>query len=346
MADTTKHKSSGGTLYTIINRNTFDYLGRSISSYNKIDANAEKHIFTNLYNYRGELITKGLSQDNVAGIGLKYLQKTDFTYNTQGWLTAINGPLASGQYNGSNEDLMDVFYLKLNYDGGLTSVSGQSPTLDKSGNISQMLWQDRGGAQKGYFFDYDFLSRVSNSKYFDVPNGTSVGIYNGYYNEFLTYDARGNINTLARYTYDANTDGNIAIDNLNYTYPANSNVLSKISDGSGSSEGFNLNGASGSATYLYDLNGSLYKDPYKKLDFIKYYYNNMPKDLTVNLGAGNVNKIRNTKRNMDCPELLCRKFGQDRGAKLSDSQSYREIEQRRYCPNLQQETGQIHFRLV
>ncbi|HMS70449.1 MAG TPA: RHS repeat-associated core domain-containing protein, partial [Saprospiraceae bacterium] len=43
-----------------------------------------------------------------------------------------------------------------------------------------------------------------------------------------------------------------------------------------------------------DLNGNLYQDPYKKLDFIKYFHNNMPKDLTVNLGTGNVNKIRYT----------------------------------------------------
>ena len=113
-------------------------------SIDKSDFFSEKHIFTNLYNYRGELISKGLSQDNVAGIGLKYLQKTDFTYNTQGWLTAINGPLASGQPNGSNEDLMDIFYLKLNYNVGLTSVSGQTQTLDKSGKISKMFCLDDG----------------------------------------------------------------------------------------------------------------------------------------------------------------------------------------------------------
>ena len=123
-------------------------------------ASNKKHIFTNLYNYRGELITKGLSQDNVAGIGLKYLQKTDFTYNTQGWLSALNGPLASGQYNGSNEDLMDVFYLKLNYDGGLTSVNGQSPTLAKSGKIKQMIW-----SRSGSFTSFHQATNFINNRF-------------------------------------------------------------------------------------------------------------------------------------------------------------------------------------
>ena len=176
---------------------------------------------------------------------------------------------------------MDVFNLKLNYDNGLTTVTGQSPTLDKSGNISQMLWQNRGMDVQGYFFDYDFLNRVNNNKYFELVGGAYVGTYNQKYNEFLTYDIRGNISTLTRNTSNGSTRSTL-IDNLTYTYPASSNVLSKIADASTNAQGFNINGALSSATYTYDLNGNMYTDPYKKITSAKYYYHNNPKDLTIN----------------------------------------------------------------
>jgi RHS repeat-associated protein len=294
LIDTLKHKTASGTIHTIINRNTFDFLGRLSTNHHKINTLAEQHILSNVYNFRGEVITKGLSLGLVPSLGVnKFLQKIDYQYNTQGWLIAINGPLSTGQPNGSNEDLMDVFYQKINYDNGFTTVTGQTVQSDKSGNISQMLWQNRGGLIKGYNFEYDFLNRVTAGKYFDIYSGTTPGTYSQMYNEMVNYDKRGNISSLTRNTFD-DINGALQIDNLTYTYNSASNQLSKIADASNNAQGFNINGALSSATYTYDLNGSLRTDPYKKITSINYYYNNLPKEIVFNFGVSNINRIRFT----------------------------------------------------
>ena len=92
---------------------------------------------------------------------------------------------------------------------------------------------------------YDYLSRLSTSTF---HNYSEAGVISGTnnYNENLTYDLRGNIQTLQRTGFYTNggtcTYGQI--DNLTYNYTANTNRLHKVLDGTvtagdAKSRGFN-----------------------------------------------------------------------------------------------------------
>jgi RHS repeat-associated protein len=75
------------------------------------------------------------------------------------------------------------------------------------------------------------------------------------------------------------------IDNLAYAYNNGTNRINTISDATANAAGFNVNGAT--TGYGYDLSGNYLSDPYKKITTAKYYFNNLPKDITVSGGATN-----------------------------------------------------------
>ncbi|MBI5913993.1 MAG: hypothetical protein HY842_01335 [Bacteroidetes bacterium] len=117
------------------------------------------------YNFKDELIEKnfGLATSPPAPpLTTWWLQSLDYAYNSQGWLTTINGatlggtnaalvacptaptapnPGSAGSGTG-NPDPNDLFYMELKYDGQFTGMTGD--TLQKNGNINQMMWRTRG----------------------------------------------------------------------------------------------------------------------------------------------------------------------------------------------------------
>jgi RHS repeat-associated protein len=111
------------------------------------------------------------------------------------------------------------------------------------------------------------------------------------YNENLTYDLRGNIQTLQRTGFYTNgsscTYGQI--DNLTYSYKPNTNRLHKVLDstttpGNAKSRGFNGLLSTIDSSMTYDRNGNLNKNLHKNVSTITYNYLNLPTVITFTTG--------------------------------------------------------------
>jgi len=177
-----------------------------------------------------------------------------------------------------------------------TSVTGEY-----GGNISQMTWQTRGREKQSYTFKYDYINRMTEADYADISNAGAVT--NDRYTEKLTYDIRGNIQTLQRYGYNSNSCGWGLIDNLSYNYGAYGynpyNKVNSITESSDVSRGF-VTQSNGSA-YTYDVDGNMTVDPNKGITGITYNHLNLPtlitftgnRTITFLYDAGG-NKLRKT----------------------------------------------------
>jgi RHS repeat-associated protein len=270
-----------------------------------------------VYNHKDQLTEK-----NTALTNGKYLQSTDFTYNNRGWLTSINSgfqsvvlgfdlPLfnnsstdetASANYNTVlNSPLMppaqlgehnaDLFKEIIKYDNPNTSLpnNGKTPTPQYNGNISQVEWHVAGREAQAYTYNYDNLDRLIEANYTDIHTAPSKwsGVQYSSDNKFqekLTYDLRGNIQSLQRnglistnlfpstnHQYGIFT----SIDNLSYTYEVgNENKLNWVVDAANTTRGFKT--ASNGAILTYDANGNLTSDKNKKILSISYNYLNLP----------------------------------------------------------------------
>jgi RHS repeat-associated protein len=192
------------------------------------------------YYLHGPLKSKGLGDS---------IQKLDYVYNLQGWLKAINHPLASldpGQDALGNAYTKDVFGMVLNYYSGdykrigkgldaTATITAQSGTHIKdqgkdlfNGNISSWMSYtgfDQTGSSTvnplmAQGFRYDKLNRlvgsVTETKVTSgfsgwTASGTSIPTI---FQENMKYDANGNIDTLIR------TCGNVTtvMDNMFYRY--------------------------------------------------------------------------------------------------------------------------------
>ena len=179
----------------------------------QVDAMPVQILSYNDYNVKNQLITKWVGKTNV-----NYLQKVDYTYNSLGWLMGINSPsqiqgfsslAAIGNLpniyspNSSNADLdyNDLFSMDLKYENPNAALapSGTSVTPQYGGNISQVVWQVRGRERQAYTLSYDAENRMTAAKYSDISY--SGAVTGGKYDENLTYDIRGNIQTLQRYVH-------------------------------------------------------------------------------------------------------------------------------------------------
>ncbi len=234
---------------------------------------------------------------------LPYLQKVDYTYNSLGWLTGINSPapptyfftnpignlpaLSSPNTSAADLDNNDLFSMDLKYDLPVQALapSGTTATPQYGGNISQVVWQVRGREKQAYTLSYDAINRMTNAKYSDINN--SGVVTGGRYDETLTYDMRGNIQTLQRngLTSVAGAPNPTwgLIDNLSYNYGSSgyniTNKLSTVTDNSGNlTKGFKTS-ANGSA-YSYDNNGNMTADPNKGITGIQYNHMNLPTTIT------------------------------------------------------------------
>jgi RHS repeat-associated protein len=265
------------------------------------------------YNYKDQLVEK-----NTAFVNNKYLQSTDFTYNVRGWLTSINSGFLSStndyplftctNYNAFNyytgttfqtpsaqvgEHNPDLFTEKIRYDSPTYYYPGASAG-QSNGNISQIEWQVAGREAQGYSFKYDDLDRLTEANYTDIHSAgwASKGWSSQYgsdnkFNEAVTYDLRGNIQSMSRRGLNFNSMSSnslmcgyfSAIDNLAYTYnAADLNKLDKVTDGASTSLGFKT--ATNNSTYTYDSNGNLISDGNKNILNISYNYLNLPLVIT------------------------------------------------------------------
>jgi RHS repeat-associated protein len=191
------------------------------------------------YNELGQLIKKGLHAVNGTS---NFLQNVDYRYNPRGWLTNINNPALTADFGVTNTDSNDQFGIELKYDNAATPEyngnigSSTVKTVAVAGTTYPAL---------NYNYTYDKLNRLTDAiSTTAIPN-------DGFYNESLSYDQMGNIQTLKR--YDKNGTNAQLIDNLTYTY-VSGNKVDRIDD-AGTATGFN-NTASQAGEYTYDGNGS------------------------------------------------------------------------------------------
>ena len=129
-------------------------------------------------------------------------------------------------------------------------------------------------------YEYDPYNRLTKADHYDIDDGVISSLNR--YGTSYSYDKRGNITSLHR---NGMTDENgctthSQIDNLNYTYPSNSDQLSDVHDISGNAEGFE-NGWGGN--YNYDSNGNITLHKDRKLS-ITYNHLNLP-TLIQNYGS-------------------------------------------------------------
>ncbi len=313
LTKTRTHKPNATTTRTIVERMDYDNGLRLKQMRHQIDAMPEQILSYADYNVKNQLVTKRMGKVG----SLNYLQKVDYAYNSLGWLTGINRPapalglarpLAYCDFpvafaaNPTDLDKNDLFSMDLKYENPNASFapSGTTTTPQHGGNISQVVWQVRGRERQAYTLNYDAVNRMTEAAYSDISTGGTVT--GNRYDEKLTYDIRGNINTLQRWGLTTSCGWGM-IDNLTYNYGSNgyniTNKLNSVTESSDLTKGFKT--VSNGSAYSYDNNGNMTADPNKGITSIAYNHMNLPTTITFTGGnsisflydAGG-NKLRKT----------------------------------------------------
>ena len=141
-----------------------------------------------------------------------------------------------------------------------------------NGNIATTNWRTASDdVLRKYSYDYDHLNRLKYAHY-QKPGITAQRP--GSYDESLSYDKNGNIQTLNRFGYLDNDNGTVVeIDKLFYDYTHNQ--LDQVYDQSNSINGFKDRNV-GSTDYEYDENGNMTVDKNKGILNIVYNHLNLP----------------------------------------------------------------------
>lgn len=151
-----------------------------------------------------------------------------------------------------------------------------------SGNISAQSWQCGNEVKHGYHFTYNSQSMLTDSEY---SEGDRLNDGRGNYDESLSYDKMGNVQSLLR--SGLLDDGSYGlIDNLSYSY--HGNQLLKVDDaavGPYYQGAFHfVDGADEAVEYEYDANGNMVRDLNKGISSISYDLNNQPCKIEYNDG--------------------------------------------------------------
>jgi RHS repeat-associated protein len=183
--------------------------------------------------------------------GESNLQAIDYSYHIRGGLRGIN-------LDGSGNLTNKLFSLKLGYE--------DSGFYD--GNIGKQEWKSSiDNVSRSFTYSYDGLSRIIQGLY------TGTGSENYSLNS-VSYDKNGNITNLSRNGLKSNNTFGL-VDNLNYTYQANSNKIQEVTDNSIETASFA--DATGTTDYSYSLDGSLTSDANKGISIIEYNYLKKPR---------------------------------------------------------------------
>jgi len=274
----------------IATRMEYDKDGRLLKTFKRIQRNVtdnapEQMLSQNEYDALGQLKKKELVP---SGMPLEVL---DYEYNIRGWLTSINKNYAKG-YNNNN-----YFGQLLSYDKPFDAQGGAA---QYNGNISGTRWRGKGdGEQRNYGFEYDAANRLAKADFTQYTNGswnTAAGVdYSvaGADNGRIGYDGNGNI--LSMWQKGLVLNGSQWIDQLAYSYQANSNKLLGVTDAVNNQTStlgdFKYNPATKTAVdYTYDANGNMTVDNNKAIGNIAYNYLNLPQLVTVT-GKGTVGYV-------------------------------------------------------
>ncbi|WP_121329946.1 MULTISPECIES: DUF6443 domain-containing protein [unclassified Flavobacterium] len=270
---TVHQRLDGGDQIVIDEKFTYSAQDRLLTHTHQINGGTIQLMASNEYDNLGQLKNKIVG--NTTG---SPLQKVDYTYNIRGWLTDINDTKDLKQ----GTEPRDLFAFRINYN----KIEGSTSYTKElyNGNIAETFWSsglDGSGIKHGYGYQYDQLNRLKDAWY-QEPKLANSDNYFGENN--IEYDKNGNITKLLR-RRKLSTSNPYAdpMDNLDYFYKANTNLLMKVTDKSNAPEGFkdDSNGSNDTVDdYDYDLNGNLIKDDNKGINVIDYNHLNLPKKIT------------------------------------------------------------------
>jgi len=246
----TTHKRLDTDTDRVITENfTYDNQNRLLTHTHQVDSNPMEYLAQNSYNELSQISAK-----KVGGISPSVpLQDISYSYNIRGWMTKINDP---ANLNGK------LFGYEIKYN----TPENAAPKFN--GNIAEVDWIT--GAvpndpKRRYSYEYDKLNRLTNAFYREPSTGVS-----GSFNEYLTYDLNGNINTLKRSAPQVYSPTATLVDDLDYQYAGNR--LTKVIENIPNSTGYE----GGNNTIDYNLNGSMINMKDKGITGIGYNYLNLP----------------------------------------------------------------------
>lgn len=260
----TRHTRSSTTL-TLIDKFTYDAIGRPLQHTQNINGGAYQLIALNAYDNIGRLIQKK------TGDATAPWQTVDYGFNLRGWLKNINDTGATlGGTNGA-----DLFAFKINYN---TKDNTNSVAL-YNGNIAETAWKTANDNKlRMYSYVYDGANRLKDATYI-TPSGTSEN-----FTESVTnYDKNGNIRALSRWGFKTSTSTYEKIDQLTYSYTATSNQILRVADATAVTDGFK-DGATAPTEYTYTADGNMKSDLNKGITLVEYNYFNQPTKVTFTTG--------------------------------------------------------------
>jgi RHS repeat-associated protein len=315
-----QHSKAGtnAQTHTILTKLEYDHLGRLLFARKKIASvigtqnitTPERTILQNSYDELGQLKTKKIGNKPNS---VTELETLSYDYNIRGWLLGVNRDYINSASADGN-----YFGFDLGYDKAATAVSGTSYGNPQfNGNISGSTWKSKGDNEKRkYDFAYDNVNRLLAADFNQYTGGTfnkialvdfSLKMGDGI-DYTSAYDANGNIKKMQQWGLKINASAQI--DNLDYTYQANTNKLKNVRDalndatsklGDFKTSTFHpQNSAKASATtqtlrdaitdYTYDANGNIKRDYNKDIgdastDGMQYNFLNLPSVITVKKNA-------------------------------------------------------------
>ncbi len=263
----TSDEAHGSQDLTVLTRHQYDHSDRLTHVHQTVGSAAEQLLARYEYNELGQLIDKGLHQEDPD----VYCQSVDYRYTIRGWLASINqDDLSEQAITGTTIGTAsaDLFGQEFAYN---TSVSGlTSPSLF-NGNISAVTWNSSTLPQaQAYRYDYDAVNRLEAAASL-TGNAGSWGTSNNYAVSGITYDKNGNLGALTR----RGADGSV-MDNLTYNYQGNQ--LTSVGDAGSATVGF-VDGDNLGDDYIYDGSGNLTEDLNKDIDEVIYNHLNLPQEV-------------------------------------------------------------------
>ena len=260
---------------------TYSDQDRLLTHTHQINGGTVQLLSANTYNEMGQLHSKnvgGTTTDGSSG-----LQKVDYTYNIRGWLTGIND---TRNLQDSSASQPDLFAFKINYN----TLDNNQTDVKKlyNGNIAETRWRtDFDNLTRSYGYTYDALNRLTNAQYVrpSSPSNPNPADVVNTFNEKLSYDKNGNIQTLIRNGGMESQTQAPLLDNLAYQYDTTiKNKLIKVTDATANTEGFK-DGADTTEEYGYDPNGNMTRDDNKNIQSIVYNHLNLPTKIVFQNGG-------------------------------------------------------------
>ena len=306
------HQKSGpnADTYQLLTKMAYDGGGRLLNIKKRVNSSSttittDKTILVNTYDELGQLKTKKLAADYNSGAGLETMS---YDYNIRGWLLGANRDYAKSSSSTTNYFGFDLGYDKTGIASGSTSI-GSYTQGSYNGNITGTVWKSKGDNQiRKYDFSYDAVNRLTGADFNQYTSGFNKTAAIDYSVSNLSYDANGNILSMAQRGWKIG--GSVAVDQLRYTYLNSGvsnrlqNVIDTASDATTVLGDFRSSSlymsalgtkTTGAVDYSYDDNGNLVKDKNKDIETyggangIEYNYLNLPQKITVK-ASGSANK--------------------------------------------------------